>query len=232
MKKISKKTVITAAAGITVLAVLFFCVFAPKDSLKSAFENAGLTVLEIKKDEPFTEITIAAGTDGIDEENIIIARYAKEILQNLSEESVKVKLQTGNKNIIAELSRTETADSAFLPLYMEESLLKFKIRCGLERTGIRLSGLKVTAYPQCYLSGKNPESDERTVNVSVISSTENLNTDRSKIESLFTFLNENGAAVRIYNVSYADSDGNILLLTSKDSTCNDEIVIENHDTDK
>lgn len=232
MKKISKKTVITAAAGITVLAVLLFCVFAPKNNLKSAFKSAGLTVLEIKKDEPFTEITIAAGTDGIDEENIIIARYAKDIVQNLSEESIKVKLQTGDKNTIAEFSRTETADGTFLPLFMEESLLKFKIRCGLERAGIRLSGLKVTAYPQCYLKGKKPESNERTVNVSVISSKENLNADRSEIESLFTFLNENGAAVRIYNAAYTDSDGNILLLTSEDLTCNDEIVIENHDTDK
>ena len=215
------------------IAVVILLPILSDSELTKALKSAGLTVFDISENQNRTIISIASGTDETEEENIVIARLAKDILQSFEGTNATIKILNNKKEEITEFSSSKE-DEPFesLPLYMEESLLKFKITYALNNNVLKFNGIKITTYPQCESDNIENIPEGRTVNVSIVTENERLENDKAFVDNLFTDLNNQGACVYVYNVSYSDSDGNILMLTSKGISEKDEIIINNNDIDK
>lgn len=231
-----KKLIFIASITVSIFLIIITlcCFFLFNNKLTKAIKDAGFTIIRTEKTDDHTYITISAGTEDISADNIIIARYAKSVLDSSEYENISIKIQLKNGKNLVQLDKTseQNKEQTPLSLYMEESLLKFKINYILNKETNGISGIRITEYPQCYIEENPEKSSGRTVNIALKSDINSLENNSNFLKSFFSELNEQGASVYVYNSAYYDAEGKILRLESVNTINGEKIVINNYDTDK
>ena len=224
IKKYLAKIIKTALpiVAVTAIVITVYGISSSNDKIKTVAQSARISIKERRKTPTYEEIVISSGKKEITGEDAILIRYAETVFEENGLFGVRIVLKNSENREIAETETSENrATGTELPLYMEEKLLDFRLKYGIENA----KDIYITTFPQCYTE-EEPETDGRTLNIE-LPAEEN----EDEIFSFIDGLNEKGAAIYVCNIAFTDGDGNTVRAVSRDNVTKDEITVK-YDTDK